>query len=201
MSFYDFDATAAQETGNSGSKVLDTGVYEVTVVTASKTVASTGTEGIDWSIHVEGSKYANMVYGMWTINSKGEPIKFNMAKLQSLMGIVGAKKLTEFTKEIEVQGGTKKVTAFKELDGKKVTVAIKKILDVYNGEVKEKNEIEAFFTADGKTYSETVKGGPAKQIEWYKSSMKDKQTDEYKKFMVDADDAPAAASDDTEDIL
>ncbi len=185
MSYYDFDATAATETGNAGSKVLDTGVYDAVIVTASKAVASTGTEGIDWSIHVDGSKYANMVYGMWTVNSKGEPIKLNMSKVQALMGITGAKGLTEFAKKIEVQGGTKTVQAYKEFDGKPIKVAVKKILDVYNGEVKEKNEIEAFFAEDGRTYAEIVKGVPSKQIAWYEGKMQDKHTDEYKKFMAD----------------
>ena len=202
--FYDFDETAASvEGGSGGSKVLETGVYEVTIVTASETVASTGTSGIDWNIMVPGSKYGNMVYGMWTVKSDGSPIAFNMSKVQALIGLVGAKGLTTFNKEVDAKEGKKTVSAYREFDGIKVQVAVKKILDVYNGTVREKNEIEAFFAPDGRTYAETIKNSTAKQIEWYKNSMKDKETPEYKKFMADGGDdtQTTTAPDDTGSLL
>ena len=198
--FYDFDETAATtEGGSGGSKILETGVYDVTLVTVSETVASTGTTGMDWNIMVPGSKYGNMVYGMWTVKSDGNPIAFNMQKVQALMGLVGAKKLTTFQKSIEVQGGTKMVTAYKEFDGVKVQVAVQKILDVYNGEVREKNEIAAFFGTDGKTYAEHAKGSPAKQKEYYTTKFQDKQTEAYKKFMADGGGDTPEPGDDTSD--
>jgi len=197
--FYEFNEAEAVADGAPGKKVLDTGIYDVTIVTASETVAGTGTTGIDWSLQVDGQKYPNMVYGMWTVNSSGKPIAFNMNKVQSLMGLVGAKKLTTFNKSIDVQGGTKTVTAYKEFDGKKIKVAIQKILDVYNGEVREKNEIVAFFGVDGKTYAESAKGAEGKQLKYYAANLKDKPTDEYKKFMADGGAEDTAAAEDTAD--
>jgi len=188
MAKYDFNEETAltADAPQGGKKVLDTGVYDVTILTASETIASTGTEGIDWSLQVEGSKYPNMIYGFWTYKANGEKI-FNADTLNGLMGILGVKTLTPFQKSIEVQGGTKTVTAFKELDGKKCKVAISRVLDVYNGEVKEKNEIKAFFGTDGKSYAETVKGSEAKQVNWYADKMKDTETKAYKAYKADND--------------
>lgn len=192
---FTFDEQAALQAGgsDSGKKVLDTGVYDITIDTASKTVASTGTIGVDWSFTVDGAKYPNKVYGMWIQKANGDKI-FNMDVLQGLMGILGIKQLTEYQKEIEVKDGTKTVTAFKELDGAKVKVAVQKVLDVYNGEVTEKNEIKAFFNTNGQTYSEQVKNAEPKQIKYYQEKMKDKETPEYKKFMAEADDEPETNS-------
>jgi len=183
---FDEKAALAGNEAQGGSKVLDTGVYDVEILTASKTVASTGSIGIDWSLQVEGSKYPNMVYGMWIQKINGDKI-FNMDILQGLMGLIGVKKLTEYNKDIDVKDGTKTVIAFKELDNIKVKVAIQKILDVYNDEVSEKNEIKAFFNENGKTYAEQVRNSEAKQIEYYQTKLQDKETPKYKKFMADID--------------
>ncbi len=188
MNKYEFNENDAMSAGEStGSKVLDTGVYTVKILTASKVIASTGTEGFDWSIKAEGSKYPNMVYGMWTYKANGDKI-FNADIVQSLMGLIGANKLTEYEKTIEVKGGKKTVTAYRELDNVDCQVAIQKSLDIYNGEVTEKNKIKAFFNLDGQTYAESVKKAEAKQIEYYKNTMKDEETSAYKKFEVDTEE-------------
>ena len=183
---FEFNEKAATEsTGNGGSKCLETGVYDVTLITVSKTIAKTGTEGIDVSFQVEGSKYPNVVYGMWHTKSNGDSIAFNANKIQALMGLLGGKGLTEFTKEIEVRGGTKNVTAYKETEKFVCKLAIKKSLDIYNGDVTEKNEIEAFLSAEGKTYAEQAGNKPAKQMEYYSSKMKDSESKAYKAYIAD----------------
>ncbi len=192
---FEFNEEAALAAGGTetGKKVLDTGTYSITINTAAKAVASTGTEGIDWNFTVDGGKYPNMVYGMWVKKANGDKI-FNMDIVMGLMGIIGAKSLTEYPKEIEIKDGTKKVTAYKELDGVKCQVAVQKILDVYNGEVREKNEIKVFFNEEGKTYAEATRGSEAKQMTYYSTKLTDKETTEYKKFMAEADDVEETPS-------
>ncbi len=199
---FTFDEASAKAAGgeSTGNKVLDTGVYNVTIVTASKTVASTGTEGIDWSLQVEGQKYPNMVYGMWIQKANGDKI-FNMDIVQGLMGLIGASTLTEYSKEIQIKNGTKKVMAYKELDGVTCQVAIQKILDIYNGEVSEKNEIKVFFGEDGKTYAEKAGGRDSKQIKYYSESLKDKETDKYKAYLLDTEDEAEVEDTDTKSLL
>ena len=186
---FNFDESAALAAGGTetGKKILDTDVYTITINTAAKAVASTGTEGIDWSFTVEGAKYPNQVWGMWILKANGDKI-FNMDIVQGLMGLVGAKSLTEYKKTIDVRDGTKEITAYKELNGVQCQVAIQKILDVYNGEVTEKNEIKAFFNMEGKTYAEATRGSEAKQKVYYSTKLEDKETESYKKFQADTDD-------------
>ncbi len=188
MGKYSFDETAATATsgGSGGKKVLDTGVYDIVINTASQTIASTGTEGIDWNFTVDGAQYPNIVYGMWTYKANGDKI-FNADIVQGLMGVLGAKELTPYQKEIEVKGGTKKVTVYRELDGAVCKVAVQKVLDVYNGEVTEKNEIKSFFNKDGQTYAEQVKKGEAKQMTYYSTKLTDKETPQYKAHSMETE--------------
>jgi hypothetical protein len=195
--FIKFDEEKAVETqGGAGSKVLDTGVYTVEIVTASKTVASTGTVGIDWSIQVEGHKYPNMVYNMWIQKANGDAL-FNLPIVQNLMGIAGVKGLTEYKKEIEIKDGTKTVDAFKELENVKCKVAIQKVFDFYNGEVRESNEIKQFFSLDGKTFAESKSNSDAKQIVYFETKLKDNYTDKYKKAKADGDLDEQGTAEDT----
>jgi hypothetical protein len=200
MAKFEFNEAKAMDTGagEAGKKVLDSGVYDVTLNTVSEVTASTGTEGIDFNFTVDGAKYPNMVYGLWTHRADGTEL-FGTNIVQSLMGVLGIKKLTPYEKTIEIRDGAKKVSAYKELDGKRVKVAVQKVLDIYNGEVKEKNEIKAFFGVDtGKTYSENKSGSEAKQIKWYQDKLEDKETTEYKKWKLDAGDDEGTADDDSE---
>ena len=200
---FKFNAEAAKtEGGSGGSKVLDTGVYDVVIKTASKSIASTGTVGIDWSLQVGNSKYPNMVYGTWMFKKDGTPIAMNYNPLQGLMGLNGINGLAEFQKEIEIKGGTKMVTAFKELEGLVAKVAIVKVLDVYNGEVTEKNEIRGWMDPKtDQTFTEKTAGKDAKQIKYY-SKMQDSETDKYKKRMAEVDDEiEAENTDDSGSLL
>ena len=172
--------------GNSLGKILPTGVYDIELLTVSKQVAKTGTIGFDFSFQVEGAKYPNTVYGMWVKKADGTDL-FGMNIVQGLMGIVGAKTLTEYDKEIEVKDGKKVVKAFKELDNAKVKVAVQKVYDYYNGKVTEKNEIKAFFSTNGKTYAETVANKEAKQIVYYSTKLQDGYTEAYKKALADGE--------------
>ena len=183
FTFNEEEALASVGT-SAGKKVLDTGVYDVTIITASKSVASTGTIGMDWSIQVEGQKYPNMVYGMWYEKANGDKI-FNKDIIMGLVGIVGASGLTEFQKTIKLPNGDKTVTAFKELEGVKCKVAIQKELKIYQGEVQEKNSIKAFFDTDGKTYAEKASNQDPKQVEFLKKNLKDKESSEYKAYIAD----------------
>ncbi len=191
------DTAAKQEGGSGGSKVLETGVYDVTILTASKTIAGTGTIGVDWSFQVEGSKYPNIIYGSWMFKADGTPIAMNYNPLQGLMGLNKIASLTEFQKEIEVKGGTKMVTAFKELDGLKTKVAVVKVFDAYNGEVREKNEVRGWLDATtGQSFTEKTAGKDAKQIAYY-NKMQDVETEQYKKHIAEADDVEEDTSDDS----
>ena len=197
MANFLFDEKAALAAGGSaaGKKCLDTGVYDITINTVSKTIASTGTIGIDWNFTVKNSKYPNIVYNMWLEKANGDKI-FNMDTLQGLMGLIGAKSLTEYSKEIDVRDGKKTVTAYKELDGVACKVAVQKVMGFYNGEVTEKNEIKAFFNENCQTYAEAVRASEPKQCTYFSEKLKDKEDKDYKAYMADAEDETSDESSD-----
>jgi hypothetical protein len=205
MAKFEFNEQAAMNSVNSGGgkKVLDSGVYPVMLNTVSETTASTGTTGFDWNFTVDGAQYPNIIYGMWTHRADGSEL-FNANLIQGLMGLLGLKTLTTYSKTIEIKDGTKTVTAVKELDDKKVRIAVQKVLDAYNGEPREKNEIKAFFDySTGKTYAEMKNGAEAKQIKWYQTSMQDRETPEYKKWKLNegVDDHDDYDVDESDSIL
>jgi len=201
---FKFDETEATATsgGNSGSKVLDSGVYPVEILTVSECVAKTGTKGLDWSLQIGDFKYPNMVYGMWLQKANGDAITMNTSIVQNLMGLTG-KSYTVYNKTVDTKDGNKVVKAVKEFDNFKGYVAVVKVLDVYNGEIREKNEIRAFLGADKKTYAESVKKSEAKQFDYYSNNLKDVETSSYKKFIADGGSAEVEApyEDDNEESL
>jgi len=196
MGFYKFNAEGAMNAGGgvAGKKVVDTGVYDVTINTVSQVTASTGTKGYDINYTIDGAKYPNMIYGMWTEKANGDRI-FNMDLIDAMMAAVGVKELTSYKKKVATKDGEKTVDAVKEFDNKKVKFAIQKCYDVYNGEPTEKNELKCVFNTEGKTYAEAVKKTEAKSIKYYQEKFKDKESDAYKKFIAEVD---AASGDDIE---
>jgi len=198
---FEFNEESAMEVaGNAGKKVLDTGIYDAEIITVSEAVASTGTKGVDISFKIDGAKYPNTVYGMWYEKANGDAIGFNMSKLNSLVGLTPSKKVSTYNKTIEIKGGTKVVKAWKELDNFKCKVVVKKVFGFYNGEVTEKNEIEAFLGTDGKTYAESVKGSEAKQFKYYSEKLQDSYDKDYKKAEADGElNAKGTAEEATEE--
>jgi len=187
-----FDETAAKTEGGMGGGNLPSGVYDAVIDTASITKAGTGTTGIDWNLNIDGNRL--MVYGMWLQKSNGDKL-FSYNILQGLMGLLGIDELTTYEKTIDVKNGQKVVDAIKELDGKRVKVALQRVLDWWDGKESIKYEIKAFMDPEtGQTYTEKVAGRPAKQIEYYKK-LKDKETPEYKAAKMDSDDEDVSEED------
>ena len=187
------EESALEEQGSSLGRILDTGVYDVTIKTISEVVAGTGTKGVDISYQVEGAKYPNVIYGLWFQKANGDDINFQKAKLNSLVGLTPNKTVTVYDKTIEVKDGNKVVKAWKELDDFPCKMVIQKIFDYYNGEVREKNEVVAFLGTDGKTYAESVKGSDAKQLKYYTEKLTNVVTEAYKKYQADGGDTTEEA--------
>lgn len=181
MSFFTFDQGSAISADATGS--IETGVYDVTIDTVSAREASTGTIGVDYSFVLEDGRKA-IVYGSWIRKKSGETL-IDGDKLNALMGLVGAKTLTEYNKEIEVKDGKKMVRAMKELDGQKIKVALFKEHDVYNGEERTNLKIHSFFSTKGFSYSEIVSGAKEpKKLKYVEANLKDSYTKRYKEMQA-----------------
>ena len=173
MSFFEFNEKSALAVDSRSP--ITAGVYEATIDTVSTRVASTGTKGLDYSFTLKDGRKA-IVYGSWIQNSKGEML-LDGDKLNSLMGILGVKSLTEYDKTIDVKDGKKIVKALKEFDGKSIMVALFNETDVYQGEERQNLKIHSFFNKDGFSYSEIVaKATEAKKIAYVREKIKDTQS-------------------------
>lgn len=195
MSFFEFNEASAKTADAKGS--IETGVYKATIDTVSSTVASTGTKGMDFSFTLEDGRKA-IIYGVWYEKPDGTKL-FNYDIINSLLGIVGAKSLTPYDKTIEVKDGKKIVQAFKELDGKKIQVALQVEKDIYNGEERDRLGIYGFFAESGHSYSELAVGSEAKKIEYVKKNLKDRYSKEWKKFNAEIESF--SEDDDSESLL
>lgn len=181
MSFFTFDQGSAVSADSKGS--IETGVYNVTIDTVSSRVASTGTIGVDYSFILDDGRKA-IVYGSWIRKPNGDTL-MDGDKLNALMGLVGATTLTEYDKTIEVKDGKKVVRAMKELDGKKIKVALFKEYDMYNGEEKTGLKIHSFFSTNGLSYSEIVsKAKEPKKLAYVEANLKDGYTKRYKEMQA-----------------
>jgi hypothetical protein len=183
---FEFNEDQAKAAGAApAGGALPTGVYDFKIETVEETVASTGTIGYNFNFLINGKN--TMVFGFWVQKANGDKI-FNADVLMALMGLNGIKKLTTFEKTIETKNGNKTLTAVKEFEGVEGKVALQKIYDWYNGEESTKNEIKQFFDKDGKTFAEKASGATAKQLEYFRDKLKDKETDAYKKAIANLDD-------------
>ena len=197
---FEFDETKATEESVQGGGYLTTGVHKGKIIAAVLAKAGTGTTGIDWHIQIEGQRFVTTIYGMWCARADGSEI-FNAKTVQRLMGLNKIKKLTVVKQEVETHNGKEKLDVYKELSGLEVNVSLQKVLDVYNGTVKDKKfEVKEFFNSKNQTYAEQVKNSEAKQYIFHSEKMKDGQTSEYKKYIADGGgDEVEADSTDTEE--
>lgn len=170
MSFFSFNEKSALATDSNAP--ITAGVYDATIDTVSTRTAATGTQGVDYSFILSDGRKA-IVYGSWIRKATGETL-LDGDKLNSLMGILGVKTLTEHDKTIEVKDGKKVVRALKELDGKKVKVALFNEQDIYNGEERKNLKIHSFFNEKGFSYSEIVANATEpKKINYVRNNIKD----------------------------
>ncbi len=189
MSFFNYNENSAKSAD--GFEKLGTGIYDAVIETASTKVAGTGTTGVDFAFEINGNKV--MVYGLWIARANGETLSGGN-KLNALMGLLGVKDLTEVDKTItKHDGSTMKVSALKELDGKKVKVALQNEKSWYNGKETNNLKVHTFFNDDGLTFSEVMSGAKeGKKLEYLTSNLKDQITQDYKAATADGPaDEPA----------
>ncbi len=188
--FFSFDSASAKEA--EGFTPITTGVYDATIDTVSTRVAGTGTQGLDWSFKLDNGSKA-IVYGTWIRKADGTTL-IDGNKLNALMGILDVKGLTTYSKTIEVKGGTKMVDALKELDGKKIKVALQIEHDTYNGEDRQNLKIHTFFSPEGHTYAEMVSGATeTKKLDYLSANLKDSESKQFKAAKANTAAAPVAS--------
>ena len=183
FTFEDDIAVEAENTGGSFG-TLETGIYDVTINFGALDKTSKGNNTLALDI-TTADGHQTTIWGafgtidkMWASGSEN----YGYKDFQGFMAACGAKTITPTPYALKKDDGTliKNLSVVKELHGVKCKLAIQKVLDVYNGEVKEKNEIHSSYNAKGQTYLEAKSGSPAEKIAKVAERLKDKETKQYK---------------------
>ena len=192
---FDLNQETALEAEKSGGSygVLETGIYDITIKHAAINTTKNGNNVVDISIETD-TGHETTLWGLcidptWASGAEN----YDYKKWQSLAAIAGMKSGERKPFKLELSNGTvKELVVFTELHGKKIKVALQKELDVYNGEVKERNVFHSFYNEDGKTLSEIVSKKDATAIDKIASRLSDKITKRYKQANSGGASAPVA---------
>jgi len=191
------EVSNAQEAKVSSFGVLETGMYKnCTVVRAVANKTKAGNNIIDLTIKTDTGAETT-IYQAFELDQKwanGKPNEFGYPRWLRFAKACGMKSAQTFQDALVKEDGTpifKKgtqtqivLTCYKDLHGKKVDLGIQKVLDVYNGEVKESNEVYDSFAVG----SETSDKLGAKLT-------KTKETKEYKTFIANGGNPSASYKD------
>ena len=188
---FEEDLAEESEQSQGGSfGTLDTGVYAVTINFASLDKTANGNNTLSLDITTDTGHRTTLWGCFGTIDKAWASGKenFSYKDFQAFMGALGVKSITPTPYELKKEDGTliKQLSVVKELHGVKCKLAIQKELDVYNGEVKERNLIHSSYNAKGQTYLEAKSGSPAEKITKVGERLSDKISKAYKLRDLDA---------------
>ena len=192
---FNLDTEIASTASNGGNTfgTLDSGVYDVEIVTATLGKTDKGNNKLDLAIKCANG-HTTTIYQAFVLDQKwaSGSDNFGYKDWMAFAVVAGLTSVTTFQKPLlkndtpVLKNGTPVVlNAVKELEGKKLKLAIVKSLDAYNNEVTEKNEVFASFTPAGLNANEKTNSLPASALEKLTPRLADKKSKAYKAFMAD----------------
>jgi hypothetical protein len=184
----DIAAEAGSEGGSFGT--LDTGIYGVTINFAALDKTSKGNNTLALDITTDDGHTTTIWSAFGTIDktwASGSE-NFSYKDFMAFMGVLGVKSITPTPYALKKDDGTliKNLSVVKELHGVKCKLAIQKELDIYNGEVKERNLIHSSYNAKGKNYLEAKSNSEAEKIVKVAERLNDKESKRYKQSLTQA---------------
>ena len=206
--FNEEEAVAEENKGSGGA--LSTGIYKVKDIVASLGKTGNGNNTVDLAFTTEDGRkgliyMAFMTDKKWASGSEN----FNLGLWNQFIAVTGMKtgETAKFTPQkddgtnLQKDGKDVVLNVFKEVHGIGLTLAIKKVLSVYNGEVQEKNEIHSVYDINGKSYSEKVGNLPAEKCDKVAERLKDKHDKTYKAYLANGGSSAPAEEESTGGLL
>lgn len=194
---FELDTDSAKTAGHGGNSfgVLDTGIYDVTITTATLGKTKSGNNKVDLSI-VTDENHETTIYQAFVLDKKWASGKdnFGYKDWQAFAVVSGMKSLTPYKKPLLKEDGSPVLkneaqvilNAIKELDGVKIKLAIRKELDIYNGGLSEKNTVFASYTSAGASASEKLNNDDsATELNKLDGRLNDRKTNRYKAWEAD----------------
>jgi hypothetical protein len=187
-----FNLTEVQEAPEAvagGFGLLESGVYkDCTIIRGVHSKTKGGNNSIDLTIKTN-TGHETTIYQAFIMDAKwanGSDNKYGYASFLRFAKASGMKSVATFQeplldregKPVNKKGTTTPVvfTCFKDLKDKKVDLGIQRVLDVYNGDTRESNEIYDTFACGSESSDKLA------------TRIKDKLTKAYKEYMADGSD-------------
>jgi hypothetical protein len=189
-----FNLTEVQEAPEAvagGFGLLESGVYkDCTIVRGVHSKTKGGNNQIDLTVRTN-TGHETTIWGAFTMDAKwanGSDNKYGYASFLRFAKATGMNNVETFQeplldrdgKQVNRKDGTPVVfTSFKALQNKKCDLGIVKVLDVYNGVLKETNEVYDTFACGSESSDKLA------------TRIADKKTRAYKEFMADGGEPEA----------
>ena len=193
---FNLDTEVASTAGNGGGSfgTMETGIYDVTINHAVLGKTKGGNNKLDLSITTADS-HTTTLYQAFIMDEKwvSGSEHYGYRDWMAFAVVTGMTGCTVFKKPLLKDDGTPVLkngapvvlNAVKELEGKKLKLAIVKEFDVYNGEVTEGNEIFASFTEAGLNANEKTNSLESTAMGKLDGRLSDKKSKRYKAFIAD----------------
>ena len=195
---FNLDEEAALENKVGGGTGVVTGVHPVTITDVFLTETTKGNNTVDFTFETEsGGK--GVIFGMcidpkWKSGTEN----FDHPVWSEFALISGMKTGDTYEAKRKMNGKEVSATAFKEVAGKKLNLAIYEEFDFYNGKETVKLKLAQTFTPSGKSLVEAKGKLDAAEMESAKEKLKPFYTKAHKKGVAGGEvstDAPADTSD------
>lgn len=160
MALFSINTSAEAVRESSGSKYIgESGIYDVTIKFASLDVSKGGAESVNFNVEYEGS--SQTIYGPYVTSKDGKPLEIGLKLINNLGVIAGMTNGQEPVIEEEEHkvGRDNKLQTFAvitDFSDLPVKMRVQEEYSKYNGEIKKRLAIKAFYREDGATASEIV---------------------------------------------
>lgn len=158
MSFFNVSSKAEDVKQGGSNYINNSGLFPITIIVPIVSVNEKGSETVDLFVEYEGQK--QIIYGGLRItNNDGTPNTIG-AKVFNQLGIIAGLKVIEDPTEAELPIGKKEsmkdCAVLEQLADMNVIVRIQMEYSEWNGDIKEKKSIKAFFSENKVSAEEIV---------------------------------------------
>ena len=153
------DKAAISTSGGGSSIVNKSGIYDATIKFASVDTSTKGAKSVNFNLDVNGTNQT--IYGPYIYDRDGKPLEIGLKLINQLAILAGLRDGDHPTIETETHnvGRDNKATDFEvitDFTDLPIKVRIQMEYSMYEGNISERKNIKAFFSADGASPAEII---------------------------------------------
>lgn len=144
---------------SSSTFISKSGIYDATIKFASVDTSTNGAKSVNFNLDVNGTNQT--IYGPYIYDRDGKPLEIGLKLINQLAILAGLRDGDHPTLETETHnvGRDNKATDFEvitEFTDLPIKVRIQMEYSMYEGNISERKNIKAFFSADGASPAEII---------------------------------------------